>query len=447
MNQDPQAAKLTPPHTLRPWPLPRAQSPRLAELQRRLKSSEPASELVPEFLAGGTPVLEPGEEPGQVLVTFAWQGFAPYGVQLQSNRLNDILDPGDTLMEQVSGTDLHVLTLVLPDDWIGGYQFLVLPEPLRAPQLHSGADRTYLARLHAGLCADPHAREVAPGRRGALIQAVGRGPAASALRLDLGNETEWPSARISTTVPSPANATPLALHRWSHPSAHDSSPTFLFLDGEVWHRQYPILPRLIAETAAGNLLPMHALLLESGGPKQRQQDYLGSPEQIRRLLSGVLQAGGAGDRSPLIVCGQSLGGLFTMRATTFHPDLVAAGIAQSPSLWWPIGGQFRQHRGQWFRERAAAVAATRTGSAPIPSPLILHNGLLEWDLADDVRHAAALLEVEGSLIEHREYAGGHEVLWWQQALPQALAAATIHLNACQGPRPGRYWSHESLEDH
>lgn len=225
-----------------------------------------------------------------------------------------------------------------------------------------------------------------------------------------------------------ANGIELTLHRWSHPEAPEDGPTCLFLDGEVWQRQYPILPALLAEMESGHLPPMHVLLLESGGPRQRQLDYLGTPEQIRQFLLTISAAGGVGEKSPLIICGQSLGGLFAMRATTFHPDLVAAGIAQSPSLWWPIGGQFREHRGQWFRERAAAVKAAREGKGQAPAPLVLHNGLLEWDLADDVRHAAALLEIEGTLIEHRQFSAGHEVLWWQQALPEALVATTTHLH-------------------
>lgn len=434
MNQHPQATPITPPHTLRPWPLARARSPKILTLQHRLSSGEEAPTLVAELLAEGTPILEPATTPGETLVTFAWQGEAPHGVLLQGNRLHDILDPADTLMARIPGTDLHTLTLALPTDWIGGYQFLVLPEEPRTPQLHTGADRTYLNRLRIGLCTDPHAREHTAPRKGTVPQAVGRGPAATSRRLDLLNLPAPTPTVNHTRLRSVGNGAELVLHHWSHPRAGAHSPTLLLLDGEVWQHHYPLLPTLQAEMAVGQLPPLQVLLLESGGPRQRQVDYLGTPAEIRRFLREVLAAGDVASDSPLIIAGQSMGGLFAMRAGTFHPDLVAAGIAQSPSLWWPIGGRFRENRGQWFRERAAAVAAARRGEGPAPAPLLLHNGLLEWDLADDVRHAAALLEVEGALIGHRQFSGGHEVLWWQQGLPDAVQEAMIHLGLhdCSG---------------
>ena len=37
--------------------------------------------------------------------------------------------------------------------------------------------------------------------------------------------------------------------------------------------------------------------------------------------------------------------------------------------------------------------------------------------------AAALLRAQDALIDYREHPGGHDVLWWQAALPAALTDA------------------------
>lgn len=44
-------------------------------------------------------------------------------------------------------------------------------------------------------------------------------------------------------------------------------------------------------------------------------------------------------------------------------------------------------------------------------------------LVERIRDAAALLRVQGSLIDYREVPGGHDVAWWQALLPDAIVAA------------------------
>ena len=82
---------LTPPHTIRPWPLPRASSPlidaareALAAIPDTQQREERAELIYKELTATGTPLVE------NTLVTFVWYGDAPHGVILNLNKVTDM---------------------------------------------------------------------------------------------------------------------------------------------------------------------------------------------------------------------------------------------------------------------------------------------------------------------------------------------------------------------
>lgn len=452
----------TPAHTVRPWPLPIAVSPRIEALRARLEGVANAHgddvaaalarierEFAEELRAEGTPIFEP-DGTDDALVTFVWIGDAPHGVLLQLNRFTDVLDPADTRLSSIAASRIHAMTLRLPRTWLGGYGFVPLPEPLPAPTLHRGADRRALGPLLAAMTTDPFAREHAPNKtapraqpptqsqrqsqpqsatpRAAAALAVGRADLASARAL--WRDDPAPTESLGALA-SHATGEPLPLSRWSHPVAGPGSPTLLFADGEVWREQFPIAPELRRRIDAGQVPPVHALFLESGGPRQRQFDYAGDAIETSRLLDDVIAAARpvVGD-GPLIVAGQSLGGLFAMLCATRHPERVAAVIAQSPSLWWPSSatrpGSAPSVPGPgWFDERAAAIETSpdRRGG----SPVLVQGGTLEWGLAERFRDAAALLRAERSLVGFDEVFGGHDVVWWQALLPDAISRTFAHL--------------------
>ena len=246
--------------------------------------------------------------------------------------------------------------------------------------------------LRASAVEDPRAREYV-GFLGNARLAVARGRDAD--RAVLSGDTEGIE---EAQVVSPVNGAELTAWTWR--PADDAAPVarLVVLDGETWVNQYPLVSAL-RDVA----VPVHAVFIESGGPQQRQLDYTSDAAAGRSFIERALGLLGDGSDAPVIVVGQSMGGLCALLSGMRHPDLVAAAIAQSPSLWW--------NGGAWFDERSRQDGA----------PAYLQVGAYEWDLERDVHHAAALLRAQGKLLGFDVYPGGHDALWWQALLPGVLA--------------------------
>lgn len=414
-----------PPHTLRPWPLPRASSPMIEELRGQLEQADDSERdgIVEGFHARlatiGTPLVEEDEGEGWCLVTFVWFGHAPHGVVVQLNRITDPLDVGDTLLEPVAGADVHVLTLRLPDDWFGSYLFVPLPQRV-PPTLHAPVDMRVMGAVAQFAQADPLAKERIPSKatvasagRSIPEYAVARGSAAP--ETALWRDDPAPATALPSVL-SPASGATLGLWHHALPGADDDAPVILLADGEVWREQFPIAAELGRRCQRGQFRAAHLLFLGSGGPIQRELDYTGAPEETEALLEVVRKAAaGVASDVPWVVAGQSLGGLFAMLTATRHPERVRAGVAQSPSLWWPTPATPWERTAGWFEERAANVGAG--------APILLEAGAIDAGVVERCRSAAALLRTEGSLIDYREYRAGHDILQWQATLADALTDA------------------------
>ncbi|MFZ1382384.1 MAG: alpha/beta fold hydrolase [Scrofimicrobium sp.] len=415
-------ARSTPPHTIRPWPLPRAQSQTIEALRRELADASEAlrTEIVAQFrdqvTQSGTPLIEECDDSASTLFTFVWFGQAPHGVVVQLNRITDTLDVEDTKLEQIEGSEVYALTLRLPSNWLGSYLFVPLPQPV-PPAIHTRVDMRVVAGVARFAQADAHARERIPSKAvvasGAQVipeYGVARGPLAPSLTLWNNPPTV---IRTLTGVVSPVTGAELALHHYAMEGTGESSPVIVFTDGEVWREQFPIAAELEAQRERGEIPAAHLLFLDSGGPLQREIDYAGDDRVTEALLKSVHTVAGSsiGD-GPWIVVGQSLGGLFAAECATRHPKLVSAAIAQSPSLWFPSSPSPWDYEPGWFEERAG-----RANGAPI----LLEAGTIDAGVVERCRAAAALLTAQNSLIEYNEYPAGHDVLQWQATLPKAIA--------------------------
>ncbi|PID96400.1 MAG: hypothetical protein CSA84_05235 [Actinomycetales bacterium] len=438
----------TPPHSVRPWPLPIAESAHVDAIARRLAActddaqlAQAEDDLSSQLQMQGTPLWEPADE-RHSRVTFVWIGDAPHGVALYLNRFCDVMDIADTLMARLGTSRVHALTLRVPHSLLSSYLFIPLPHP-PSVVLHRGVDPERMQPLLAAACEDPLAgshivnKLVIPGRQATPRLAVAAGPAAMRRRL-------WEDEPVETIPVRSLRGTytdvELSLSVWSHPDCDVTSPVFLLTDGEVWREQFPIASELCRLVQAGRLAPMHVVFLDSGGARQRQLDYPASPPQSGRMLEQIRDhvAGHVG-QGPWIVAGQSLGGLFALLCATRHPDLVAAAVGQSPSLWWPAidpndlstnpyatrvepncqwNSAIPPRRG-WFQELAEARD---------PAPVLIESGRYDWVLVDRLRDAAALLDSQGALIGYDEPAAGHDVLQWQASLPDLLCRAFSHVS-------------------
>lgn len=417
------ATWLVPPHSTRPWPLPRARSPRIELLRATCgadadpRSAEAAAAAFwADTRESGTPLVEDSPLPGHSLVTFLWRGEAPHGVLLAANRFTDFTDPADTRLEPIAGTDIHALTLELPDDWVGSYAIGPLSGPLPAQRLHSGVDRALAAAARAGLGADPLARTALAGDASRSVCALADAPA-----------EPWPRDDAqgfrTVRVRPPGSGIERDLHVWSHPRAPGTAPLVLCLDGQDWRGATPIAAALARRVDEGSLPPLRLALLESGGIEARRLDLSCEPDASAGLLDAVVAATdelGARQTGPLVVAGQSLGGLFALLCATRHPERVGAAVAQSPSLWWPNDAPWQRRAGRWFVEDAAAARAG--------APVVVQYGVLEWDLEQAARHARSQLAATGRLLEATRpgadaVTGGHDLAWWRECLPEAIARA------------------------
>lgn len=418
----------TPPQAARPWPLPRARSPRLTALEESLTRAAPGERdrildrFEAEVMAAGTPLVEEGSREGARIVSFLRRGPAPRGVYLEANRITDPTDPGEARMLPLGGSDLCALSLEMPSTWIASYRFVVPGSPPPAASPHEGVRlgdyRAFLAHAEQ----DPHCREHLPAGAGA------RGPAAHgvlALEEAPGVPHRVTAAwrRRDAVLTAPASGRELDLVVLTHPGAGAGSPLVICLDGEAWLGDALLVEALAAAVEEGRMAPPRLALLCAAEGAQRQIDWACEPAESRALLEAVLALAGpgpghgtGGSRPPVVVAGQSLGGLFAMLCAVRHGDLVDAVVAQSASLWWPRSEPVDPGAGRWFEE-----VGRRGGSAPV----VLQGGRLEWNLVGALLHARSLLDAVGALVPapHDLVTGGHDMAWWRRALPGAIEQA------------------------
>lgn len=406
-----------PPHAFRPWPLPCAVSPAVERLEAALarSSRDEAVALVDEFVAAdlqdGSPLVEPSPTPGHSIVTFCYRGPGAELVYLAANRLTDHLDPGDTAMRRLDGTDLAVLSVEMPNDWIAGYQFITPPSPLPTAPLHEPFSARQLQQVAASIRADPLAREQLPNKLHPALHSVVALP--DAPRLPAASRAEdW--ERSERQIIGPVSGAELPVTVFRHPRSAADAPIVLVLDGEVWLSDDLLIDSLHHAIGTGQIPPVQLVLLRSGGPAARQLDYACELDESELLLERVADVLDGSLSAPWITAGSSLGGLFAMLSAVRHRGPIAGAVAQSPSLWWPTDAAMAPTAGRWFTEFADARGAS--------SPVVVQLGLLENTLATTVLQAREALRSAGALLETPVdlVRGGHDVVWWRRTLPPLM---------------------------
>ena len=162
--------------------------------------------------------------------------------------------------------------------------------------------------------------------------------------------------------------------------------TLILFDGEIWRtngvgwltRRYPGL---------------RVVTIDAGACAQREAE-LTDADRVAALLQAVCDEAGAG---PVMVAGQSYGGLAALEVGLRQDLPVDEIVAQSPSLWW--GGAARGHHG------------TCPG-------LVTH--CLKQTMRPVVDDCAELLRSLGAHVEFDHYRSGHDVAWWREGLIRAL---------------------------
>lgn len=126
------------------------------------------------------------------------------------------------------------------------------------------------------------------------------------------------------------------------------------------------------------------------------------------------------DPSQRIVGGLSMGGLAAAHIGLTHADSFGKVLSQSGSFWWKPA-EDEEH--EWLTRQF--VVKRRC-----PLTLYLDVGLLETEATYDNgpsmvvvnRHFRNVLEAKGYLVHYREYAGGHDYMYWRGSLADGLLA-------------------------
>ena len=188
-----------------------------------------------------------------------------------------------------------------------------------------------------------------------------------------------------------------------HDGEADPTCTLILFDGEIWRgngvgwltRRYPGLR--IVTIDAGDLGEREAELTDA--------------DRVAALLWAVCDEAGAG---PVMVAGQSYGGLASLEAAVRSAVPVADIVAQSPSLWW---GGARRGVGEGTLMGDLRVGSVRPRQGV---RLRLQVGTLEETMRPVVDGCAQLLDRLGVAVELDHYRSGHDVAWWREGLVRAL---------------------------
>ena len=183
----------------------------------------------------------------------------------------------------------------------------------------------------------------------------------------------------------------------------DPTSTLILFDGEIWRgngvgwltRRYPGL---------------RVVTIDAGELGEREAE-LTDADRVAALLRAVCDEAGAG---PVMVAGQSYGGLAALEAGLRSDVPVDEIVAQSPSLWW---GGARRGVGEGTLMGDLRVGSVRPRQGV---RLRLQVGTLEETMHPVVDDCAELLRHLGVAVELDHYRSGHDVAWWREGLVRAL---------------------------
>ena len=359
--------------------------------------------------ADGLPIVGPRlvvDGVDAVRVTFQWgaQAAADCYVILNTitDRAREHLD--DFRMSVGPGRgDARALVCALPADAILSYQKVIVGP--------SGLDPAVLRDMGEWI---RFLEEASPDESNPLRVVNGRGVAAS---LFVGPDARvvWPSEDLSAPemravrehdIAADVSAR-LSVARQHDVIVHDGEAdptcTLILFDGEIWRgngvgwltRRYPGL---------------RVVTIDAGDLDEREAE-LTDADRVGALLEAVRDEVGAG---PVMVAGQSYGGLAALEAALRSDLPLDCAVAQSPSLWW--GGEQRGvGEGTLMGDlRAGSVRPGRDVQ------LRLQVGTLEQTMRPVVDDCVELLRSQGVAVELDHYCSGHDVAWWREGLVRAL---------------------------
>ncbi len=359
--------------------------------------------------ADGLPIVGPRlvvDGVDAVRVTFQWgaQAAAHCYVILNTitDRAREHLD--DFCMSIGPGrSDARALVCALPADAILSYQTVIV-----GPW---GLDPGVLTDMGEWI---RFLKDARPDESNPLRVVNGRGAAAS---LFVGPDARvvWPSEDLSApkmravreqNIATDVSAR-LSVARQHDVIVHDGDAdptcTLILFDGEIWRNNG-------VGWLTRRYRGLRVVTIDAGDLGAREAE-LTNVNSVVALLRAVCDEAGAG---PVMVAGQSYGGLAALEAGLRSDVPVDEFVAQSPSLWW--GGARRGvGEGTLMGDLRVGLVKPRQGVR-----LRLQVGTLEETMRPVVDDCAELLRRQGADVELDHYRSGHDVAWWREGLVRAL---------------------------
>lgn len=402
-------------------------SPRIERLTENLSGATDRAdraEILERFWkdaeATGTPLVDPGPDPGTRIVTFLWREQRPTtGVLVLVNTVveayRENLEPAR--MSRLEDTDVWWRAYLFDADLRAGYQLLPLTGGVGDPDLNRTAQPQVWMQIRTLGLADPLNHDHLPGAQPGVRTAVLTLPAAPAqdwlharTAADPGTLTELRTADRPVWVHEPPGRTPTGGH-----------PLLVVLDGDLWAGPLHLPGTLDHLRETGRLPGFLTVMVGSArapgdGPEApasfpaRNQELADSArsrsvltEQVLPLVSEHRQV--TDDPARRIIAGQSLGATSALQMMLVEPILFGRAVLQSAALP-PDGGPFSRLSAQ----------------APPELRIYLEVGRHEWRLLPGNRAVRDNLAARGVLAGHHEYGGGHDPACWRVGIAAGLQA-------------------------
>jgi enterochelin esterase family protein len=204
------------------------------------------------------------------------------------------------------------------------------------------------------------------------------------------------------------------------------SPNLLVVfDGYAYLTLVPTPAVLDRLQTRGRIGPTYAVLIDSLSATVRSRELVCNPSFAGFLVKELLpwvesQLGQSFAPQQTVLVGLSAGGLAAAYAALRFPGRFGNVLSQSGSFQWGPEGQ----EPSWLPGKYAASPHTNAG-------FYLEAGILESragslvdlpSLLDSNRHMRDVLRAKGYRVVYREFAGGHDYLWWADTLEPALLA-------------------------
>jgi enterochelin esterase family protein len=373
------------------------------------------SDFWAELEEAGTPLVEPAEDAGSLLVTLVLRVGADEERFVARLGLAG-LDPRDRRLRRLEGTDVAYRTYVAPRDLRTIYAFAATDD----------ADTDALLQ-------DPLSK------RPYVYPADDEDPNDHELRVSLVELPDAPKPAWSLPTGAPAGTTEVHRLQSTHldgerrvyvympPGYGDDGgpyPLLILFDGWAFTRMVSAPTTLDNLIHAGIIPPLIAIMPDSPDSPARRRDLWLYPPFNAFLADEVLPWAKhrwplTSDASLVVAAGSSLGGLAATYLALERPDLAGCVLSMSgafqfspendPEPVW-MGRELARQPRRPIRFWLDAGALERIA------------GPADVSLRAANRHVRDVLVAKGYQVAYREYPGGHDYFWWIESLAEGLIA-------------------------